>query len=166
MGWLSGTEHQTGGFIHIIFEGLSSSISKLFIQVYTIGHFFRNHKTLISLNDIISQEWKEYAKSDSRYLSSDSFLLAIEMVTSVRSSFPSFWGIQLILRHLTACLGSLVSLHSIRNRQSIPFTPRLNGNDVLCTYLRECPLLHYNLLWRLSPQSTRILILLDLFHWR
>lgn len=56
----------TSGFIHIIFE----------------GHFFRNHKTLVSLNDIISQEWKEYAKSDSRYLSSDSFLLAIEMVTS------------------------------------------------------------------------------------
>ncbi|KAJ3572387.1 hypothetical protein NP233_g3121 [Leucocoprinus birnbaumii] len=60
----------TCGFIHIIFE----------------GHFVLNHKTLVSLTDIISQEWKEYAKSDSRYLHSDSFVLAIEAITSL------IWG--------------------------------------------------------------------------
>ncbi|KAF5349526.1 hypothetical protein D9756_008998 [Leucocoprinus leucothites] len=56
----------TCGFIHIVFE----------------GHFIFNHNTLVSLTDFISQEWKEYAKSDSRYLHSDPFVLTIETITS------------------------------------------------------------------------------------
>lgn len=47
------------------------------------GHFVRNHRTLASLTDFISQEWKEYAKSDSRYLHSDPFILAVETITAV-----------------------------------------------------------------------------------
>jgi cholestenol Delta-isomerase len=33
--------------------------------------------------DVIGQLWKEYAKSDSRYLVSDSFVVSIETITVV-----------------------------------------------------------------------------------
>lgn len=49
------------------------------------GHFVLNHQALASLSDFISQEWKEYAKSDSRYLHSDHFIIAIETITAVSS---------------------------------------------------------------------------------
>ncbi|KXN90180.1 3-beta-hydroxysteroid-Delta(8),Delta(7)-isomerase, partial [Leucoagaricus sp. SymC.cos] len=52
------------------------------IHLFFEGHFVLNHEKLVSLTDLISQEWKEYAKSDSRYLHSDSFVLAIETITT------------------------------------------------------------------------------------
>lgn len=36
--------------------------------------------------DIFGQLWKEYAKSDSRYLVSDSFVVSIETITVVSQS--------------------------------------------------------------------------------
>ena len=37
--------------------------------------------------DLFGQLWKEYAFSDSRYLTSDPFVLCMETITAVRSPF-------------------------------------------------------------------------------
>jgi len=57
----------TAGFIHLFFE----------------AHFVSNHKTLAADQSLWSQLWKEYSLSDSRYLTSDTFLLCMEAVTAV-----------------------------------------------------------------------------------
>ncbi|KAL2271575.1 hypothetical protein VTJ83DRAFT_946 [Remersonia thermophila] len=53
------------GFLHLFFE----------------GYFVLNHATLASSQSLFSQLWKEYALSDSRYMSSDPFMLCIESLT-------------------------------------------------------------------------------------
>lgn len=42
-----------------------------------------NHATLASSQDLFAQLWKEYALSDSRYLTSDHFMLCVETITVV-----------------------------------------------------------------------------------
>lgn len=42
-----------------------------------------HHDHMGSAQDVIGQLWKEYAKSDSRYLVSDSFVVSIETITVV-----------------------------------------------------------------------------------
>ncbi|KAJ5297561.1 emopamil binding protein [Penicillium antarcticum] len=54
------------GFIHLFFE----------------AHFVINHKSLAGGQSLFSQLWKEYSLSDSRYLTSDAFLISMEAVTA------------------------------------------------------------------------------------
>lgn len=42
-----------------------------------------NHHRMASRNDFFGQLWKEYALSDSRYMSSDPFVLCMESWTAV-----------------------------------------------------------------------------------
>ncbi|RAL06830.1 EXPERA domain-containing protein [Aspergillus homomorphus CBS 101889] len=58
------------GFIHLFFE----------------AYFVINHKILAGSQELFGQLWKEYSLSDSRYLTSDSFLVSMEAVTAF------FWG--------------------------------------------------------------------------
>ncbi|EXJ66274.1 cholestenol delta-isomerase [Cladophialophora psammophila CBS 110553] len=58
------------GFIHLFFE----------------GYFAYNHTRMGGLQDLFGQLWKEYSLSDSRYLTSDPFVLCMETITAV------FWG--------------------------------------------------------------------------
>lgn len=58
------------GAIHICFE----------------GYYSYNHTNLGGSQTVLAQLWKEYAFSDSRYLTNDSFVLCMETVTAV------FWG--------------------------------------------------------------------------
>jgi hypothetical protein len=53
-----------------------------------IGYFSLNHFQMGPAQDILGQLWKEYAFSDSRYLTSDPFVLCMETVTAVRLPFP------------------------------------------------------------------------------
>jgi cholestenol Delta-isomerase len=53
------------GFLHIIFE----------------GYFVYNCHRMPEQMDILGQLWKEYALSDSRYLTTDTFVLSIETLT-------------------------------------------------------------------------------------
>ena len=46
--------------------------------------------------DPFGQMWKEYAYSDSRYMTSDAFVLCMETVTAVSSSDPKVSGRVLI----------------------------------------------------------------------
>jgi cholestenol delta-isomerase len=54
------------GLIHLFFE----------------GYFSLNHFQMGPAQDILGQLWKEYAFSDSRYLTSDPFVLCMETVTA------------------------------------------------------------------------------------
>ncbi|KAL1888725.1 hypothetical protein Sste5346_009350 [Sporothrix stenoceras] len=45
------------------------------------GYFIKNHATLASLQSVRAQLWKEYSLSDSRYLTSDPFMLCVEGLT-------------------------------------------------------------------------------------
>ncbi|KAI1417765.1 EBP-domain-containing protein [Hypoxylon sp. FL1857] len=45
------------------------------------GYFVLNHATIASSQNVFAQLWKEYALSDSRYLTSDFFMLSIESIT-------------------------------------------------------------------------------------
>ncbi|KAL2255804.1 hypothetical protein VTK26DRAFT_2684 [Humicola hyalothermophila] len=61
------------GFLHCFFE----------------GYFVLFHATIPSSQSLFAQLWKEYGLSDSRYLTSDPFMLCIEWLTVVCSlSFP------------------------------------------------------------------------------
>jgi cholestenol Delta-isomerase len=56
-----------GGTIHFFFE----------------GYFALNHTRMGPAQDLFGQLWKEYALSDSRYLTSDPFVLCMESITAV-----------------------------------------------------------------------------------
>ena len=53
------------------------------IHLFVEGYFGYYHETLQSDNFLIAQWWKEYSLSDSRYLSSDPFVLNMERITAV-----------------------------------------------------------------------------------
>ncbi|CAG7957163.1 unnamed protein product [Penicillium salamii] len=54
------------GFIHLFFE----------------AHFVIYHASLAGRQGLFDQLWKEYSLSDSRYLTSDAFLISMEAVTA------------------------------------------------------------------------------------
>ncbi|KAF9979423.1 hypothetical protein BGZ65_006603 [Modicella reniformis] len=53
-----------------------------FIHFFLEGYFGVYHRTLAGDQFFLAQIWKEYALSDSRYLSSDSFVLIMERITA------------------------------------------------------------------------------------
>ncbi|KAF1829631.1 3-beta-hydroxysteroid-Delta(8),Delta(7)-isomerase [Decorospora gaudefroyi] len=56
------------------------------IHSFFEGYFAYNFRNMGGLNDVFGQLWKEYALSDSRYLTQDAFVLCMETITAV------FWG--------------------------------------------------------------------------
>jgi cholestenol delta-isomerase len=56
------------------------------IHLFFEGYFVINHKRMASAQDIFGQLWKEYSLSDSRYLTSDPFVLCMEAITAVSSA--------------------------------------------------------------------------------
>lgn len=53
------------------------------IHLFFEGYFALTHKTIASNSSLFGELWKEYALSDSRYLTSDSFVLWMETITAV-----------------------------------------------------------------------------------
>ena len=60
-------------------NGIIAGILHCFFE----GYFVTHHDRMGPAQDIFGQLWKEYAKSDSRYLVSDSFVVSIETITVV-----------------------------------------------------------------------------------
>jgi cholestenol delta-isomerase len=56
------------------------------IHIFFEGYYAANFLTLGSKQTLIGQMWKEYAFSDSRYLTQDALVLCVESVTAI------FWG--------------------------------------------------------------------------
>lgn len=52
-----------------------------------IAYYVFNHATIAGSQHLFAQLWKEYALSDSRYLTSDPFMLSVESITVVRSHY-------------------------------------------------------------------------------
>lgn len=67
-----------GVFLWFIACGLIHSITE--------GYFAYNNRSIVSDSSFLGELWKEYALSDSRYLTSDPTVLVIESLTS------AFWG--------------------------------------------------------------------------
>lgn len=61
------------------------------IHIFFEGYFVYNHARMASMTDFFGQLWKEYALSDSRYMSSNSFLLTIETSTVVCIEILKLW---------------------------------------------------------------------------
>ncbi|KAH8673963.1 Emopamil binding protein-domain-containing protein [Xylariales sp. PMI_506] len=70
------------GFLHCFFE----------------GYFIVNHPTVASSQSLFAQLWKEYALSDSRYLTSDPFMISVESITVLLWGPISFITAILIVR--------------------------------------------------------------------
>ncbi|KAL4880205.1 Emopamil-binding protein [Aspergillus karnatakaensis] len=68
------------------------------------GYFIFNHDSMAPAQDFFGQLWKEYALSDSRYLTSDTLVLCMETITVL------VWG--------PLCFGvayAIISSHSLRH---------------------------------------------------
>ncbi|KAL3463252.1 Emopamil-binding protein [Aspergillus heterothallicus] len=68
------------------------------------GYFMINHDRMVTSQDFFGQLWKEYALSDSRYLTSDTLVLCMETITVL------IWG--------PLCFGvaySILYRHSLRH---------------------------------------------------
>ncbi|OQV21259.1 putative 3-beta-hydroxysteroid-Delta(8),Delta(7)-isomerase [Hypsibius exemplaris] len=63
------------GIIHLVIE----------------GYFAGYHKTLHASDSFLAQVWKEYAKGDSRYISSDTFTVVMETFTCVVDGPLCLW---------------------------------------------------------------------------
>jgi cholestenol delta-isomerase len=88
------------GFIHLFFE----------------GYFARNFWQMGSQDDLFGQLWKEYALSDSRYLTQDTFVVCMEAFTAILwgpMSFVCAWTIVVDhpLRHPLQLIISLGQLY-------------------------------------------------------
>ncbi|KAJ2804899.1 hypothetical protein H4R20_002320 [Coemansia guatemalensis] len=84
-------------------------------ELYYLVHF----RSLASTQDILGNMWKEYAKSDSRYLSQSSMVLSLETVT-VTVIGPLCWGAaygiwsrRLATRYLCQLAASVLHLYSV-----------------------------------------------------
>ena len=92
----------TGGCIHTFFE----------------GYFSLNHARMGPSQSLFGQLWKEYALSDSRYLTSDSFVLWMETVTAFAWGPLSFALVYMIsvkspYRHITQVIVSLGQMYGL-----------------------------------------------------
>ncbi|KAF9436035.1 hypothetical protein BGZ76_004971 [Entomortierella beljakovae] len=73
---------------HSTIRGIGNQLTFLwfvmcgFIHLFLEGYFGIYHKTLAGDQSPFGQVWKEYSLSDSRYLSSDSFVLIMERITA------------------------------------------------------------------------------------
>ncbi|KAJ2612217.1 hypothetical protein H4S08_002792 [Coemansia sp. RSA 1365] len=84
-------------------------------ELYYLVHF----RSIAGTQDILGDMWKEYAKSDSRYLSQSSMVLALETIT-VTVIGPLCWGAaygiwsrRLTVRYLCQLAASVLHLYSV-----------------------------------------------------
>jgi cholestenol Delta-isomerase len=93
---------EIGGNTHLFFEGYfmynHARVSEV-IRTYVDPKLTK--KQMGSRMDLFGQLWKEYALSDSRYLTSDPFVLCMETITAVwkLDMPPSFALLTLLYRY-------------------------------------------------------------------
>lgn len=114
-----------GGIIHFFFE----------------GYFALNHMRMGAAQDLFGQLWKEYALSDSRYLTSDPFVLCMESITAVY--LQAMEAVRCVLICGAALLGSSFLLHSIHDHRQSPSTIPASGTCVAWPDIWRYPLLCY-----------------------
>jgi cholestenol delta-isomerase len=55
-----------------------------------LGYYIYHRRNIPGMNTLFAQLWKEYALSDSRYLTSDVFTVCVETITTVRLSILKY----------------------------------------------------------------------------
>ena len=109
------------------------------IHSFFEGYFAYNFRRMGGMQDLFGQLWKEYALSDSRYLTQDAFVLCMETVTAVslldaHASSPP-------LTLLTGLLGPSLLRHRLSDRHRPP-APLLSATNRLArSVLRRCSVL-------------------------
>ncbi|KAJ1824905.1 hypothetical protein GGH91_000210 [Coemansia sp. RSA 2671] len=84
-------------------------------ELYYLLHF----RTLVAAQDILASTWKEYAKSDSRYLAQVPLVFALEAITVTVTGplcVAAAWGIwtqSLGVRHIAQLCASVLHLYSV-----------------------------------------------------
>ncbi|QSS60244.1 EBP domain-containing protein [Histoplasma capsulatum] len=68
------------------------------IHLFFEGYFVVNHTRMAPAQDFFGQLWKEYSLSDSRYLTSDPFVLCMETITAILWGPLSFIVVYFIAR--------------------------------------------------------------------
>lgn len=132
------------------------------------GYFVYNHAGLAGSQDLFAQLWKEYALSDSRYLTSDPFMLCVEAITVVRGTgrTPSGIGITVLTQLLPGCLGASVFCHRNFHRPRQQPAPPLTDHRERSTSLRSgivlFDVLHQRNIQRTHIQSAGVPVLLGL----
>ena len=77
------------------------------IHLFFEGYFAINHVRMAPAQDLFGQLWKEYAKSDSRYLTADPFVLCMETLTAVGARPAPGYNRSLLINVLQFCWGPL-----------------------------------------------------------
>ncbi|KAJ2818162.1 hypothetical protein FBU31_005975 [Coemansia sp. 'formosensis'] len=84
-------------------------------ELYYLLHF----RTLVVTQDILASTWKEYAKSDSRYLAQVPLVFALETITVTVTgplclvSAYGIWTQSLGVRHIAQLCASVLHLYSV-----------------------------------------------------
>jgi hypothetical protein len=151
------------------------------IHLFFEGYFSLNHTRMGPAQDLFGQLWKEYAFSDSRYLTSDPFVLCMETVTAVCCPPPialQIWNfkpqLQLDLWELIANLTPRSTVHmgptllrrSLLHHKLAPAPPPAPDHRLRRPDLRPDPLLrnqHVRPLLRADHiLKTRVFVLLGI----
>ena len=68
---------------------MANMVAAATIHTFFEGYFVYNNATFGGKQNLFAQLWKEYSLSDSRYLTSDPFVLCMETITAVRHSYAA-----------------------------------------------------------------------------
>lgn len=96
-----------------------------------------NHSYMPSRQDFFGQLWKEYALSDSRYMSVDPLVLCMESWTVVCTSF----AVSFILLIRLAYVGTSVLSNSTAHHNRLALSPFNASTGVNWPHLRESSVL-------------------------
>lgn len=88
------------------------------IHLFFEGYFALNHETIAENSGLFDEMWKEYALSDSRYLTSDPFVVMMESITAICWGPLSFLTAYAIyanspFRYITQLIVSLGQLYGL-----------------------------------------------------
>jgi hypothetical protein len=93
----------SGASLHLFFECMLMQIGFKEATDEAIAYYVRNWRSLAGQQGLFGQLWKEYAYSDSRYLTQDASLLCLEAITVVCLLTPRSSTTLIIL--LSRCSG-------------------------------------------------------------
>lgn len=91
------------------------------MHLFFEAHFVIYHTTIAGRQGLFDQLWKEYSLSDSRYLTSDAFLISMEAVTAVSGLRSEILSARLTI-HLVL-LGTAGFPHRLLYYRPAPYAP-------------------------------------------
>lgn len=93
------------------------------------GYFIYNHDRMPAMQDVFGQLWKEYAKSDSRYLAADSLVLTLETITVV-GVLSSVSSLSLLTSSFSVRLGTVILYDSMVHCVRISLQISIPGSGI------------------------------------